>query len=98
MYRSSFEYERMVDLAISIIEDYNVTLDDYPLDLSELYKKMKIQLIPYSAYGYSPRTIELFLKKSKDGFILPQSSHSELTVFYNDKYGNHLDAPDKSIF
>lgn len=90
MYRTPTEYERMVDLAISIIEDYNLTIDDYPLDMDKLYKRMKIQLVPYSAYDCNNRAIELLLKRSKDGFYVPQSESSNLTVFYNDIYGEHL--------
>lgn len=89
MYRKSEEYERMVDLAIGIIEDYSITLDDYPLNMDDLYRKMNIQLVPYSAFDSSARTIELMLVKSKDGFYAPKSSKSDLTVFYNDRYGDH---------
>ena len=73
MYRKSEEYERMVDLAIGIIEDYSITLDDYPLNMDDLYRKMNIQLVPYSAFDSRARTIELMLVKSKDGFYAPKS-------------------------
>lgn len=90
MYRAPAKYERMVDLAIAIIEDYNITIDDYPLDMDKLYKKMKIQLVPYSAFDSNEQAIELLLKKSKDGFYTPQSKISNLTVYYNDQYGKKL--------
>ena len=91
MYRSSEEYDRMAKLAISIIEDYGVTALDYPLDMDILCRRMKINIVPYSSYeGADSGRIDLLMKKSKDGFCIPRSSKQEATIFFNDKYGDHL--------
>lgn len=88
MYRTHEEYERMVDLATSIIEDYGITANDYPLDMDKLYKKMRIQSIPYSAFDSNQETIALLMKRSADGFYVPRSSASDLTVYFNDQYAD----------
>ena len=91
MYRRSEEYGRMAHLAISIIEDYGITANDFPLDLDLLCRRMRINLVPYSSYeGVDPAKVDLLLKKSKDGFFIPRSSRQEATIFFNDKYGDHL--------
>lgn len=83
--RMSEEYERMKDLAISIIIDYDIRC--YPLDIFDLVKRMGFNLIPYSA---NHDKVGLLLKKSKDGFNYPLSSDWKPTIMYNDKYGTHL--------
>lgn len=83
--RLSEEYERMKDLATSIIIDYDVK--QYPLDVFELTKRMGFNLVPYSAYQ---NKIDLLMKKSKDGFNYPLSSNWQPTIMYNDQYGSHL--------
>lgn len=83
--RMSEEYERMKDLAISIIVDYNITC--YPLDIYDLVKRMGFNLVPYSAYQSK---VGLLMKKSKDGFNYPLSLASKPTIMYNDQYGSHL--------
>jgi len=91
MYRDSEEYDRMAKLAISIIVDYGITAKDYPLDLDNLCRKMKINVVPYSAFeDEDPDFIDILLKKSKDGFFAPRSSKQEATIFFNDKYGDRL--------
>ena len=91
MYRSSEEYDRMAYLAIASIEDYGITAADYPLDMDTLCRRMRINSIPYSSYeGEDPGRIDLLMKKSKDGFFIPRSSKQEATIFFNDKYGDHL--------
>lgn len=88
MYRSSDEYDRMKKLAIAIIEDYGITADDYPLDVKALCSKMKINVVPYSAY--EDEGVDLLLKKSIDGFNIPRSTAQEAVIMINDKYGTHL--------
>ncbi|MDO4941147.1 MAG: hypothetical protein Q4E33_05605 [Erysipelotrichaceae bacterium] len=83
------EYDRMRKLAISIILDYNITMDDYPLDMDKLCKRMGINVVPYSAYAEKSK-FELFLKRSKDGFNVPRNTKHKATIYYNDKYGDHL--------
>lgn len=83
------EYDRMRKLALSVILDYNITIDDYPLDIDKLCKKMEINVVPYSAYAEKSK-FELFLKRSKDGFNVPRNTKQKATIYYNDKYGDHL--------
>lgn len=83
------EYDRMRYLALSVILDYNITMDDYPLDMDKLCKMMEINVVPYSAYAENPK-LELLLKRSKDGFNVPRNTTQKATIYYNDKYGDHL--------
>lgn len=84
MYRTPEEYERMTDLAISIILDYDIRA--YPLDIFDLVDKMGFDLIPYSK---NDNKIGLLLKKSADGFNSPLSTAWAPTIVYNDKYGSN---------
>jgi len=88
MYRTSEEYDRMSKLAIAILVDYGIK--EFPLDMDDLCKKMKINLIPYSAY--ENKNVHVLLAKSHDGFNMPRSTESEATIFFNDKYGISNDA------
>lgn len=54
------EYDRMRHLALSVILDYNITIDDYPLDMDKLCKRMGINVVPYSAYAENSK-LELLL-------------------------------------
>ena len=80
MYRTSEEYDRMAKLTIDILIDYGI--DDFPLDIYSLCKKMQINVIPYSAYEGEER--RLFIKKSIEGFSVPRSTENEATIFIND--------------
>ena len=83
------EYDRIRKLVISIILDYNITIDDYPLDMEKLCKKMQINVVPYSAYTDKPN-FDILIKKSKDGFNISRNSKQNATIYYNDRYGDHL--------
>ncbi|MDY5727161.1 MAG: hypothetical protein SPK49_00915 [Erysipelotrichaceae bacterium] len=83
------EYDRMRHLALSVILDYNITIDDYPLDMDKLCKRMGINVVPYSAYAENSK-LELLLKRSKDGFNVPGNTTQKATIYYNDKYGDYL--------
>lgn len=83
------EYDRMRKLAISVILDYNITIEDYPLDMDKLCKKMDINVVPYSAYADKSK-FKLFLKRSIDGFNIPRNKEQKATIYFNDKYGDHL--------
>lgn len=85
------EYDRIRKLAISIILDYNITIDDYPLDIDILCKRMDINVVPYSAHAETP-ALKIFLKRSKDGFSVPRNSKQKATIYFNDKYGDYLTA------
>ena len=80
MRRSGIEYERMARLAINVIMDYGIC--EFPVDMDKLIRKMGINLIPYSVYGRD--SVEILLKRSKDGFYLPRSDEFEATILYND--------------
>lgn len=86
---SNEEYDRIRKLVISIIVDYNIDINDYPLDMDKLCKRMGINVVPYSAYD-GKQTLALLLKRSKDGFNIPRNSKQKATIYYNDKYGDHL--------
>ena len=60
MYRSGKEYDRIDKLVIDILMDYGI--NEFPLDMNELCRKMGINIVPYSAYDPN---VELLLKKSK---------------------------------
>lgn len=85
---TSIEYDRMRHLAITIILDYGITAKDYPLDMDNLCKRMNINIVPYSAY--TKEEVNVLLKKSKDGFSVPLNKLQRATIYYNDKYGEHL--------
>jgi len=83
------EYDRMRKLAITIILDYNITMEDYPLDMDKLFKRMGINVVPYSAYAERPN-FDLLLKRSKDGFNVPITKNQKPTIYFNDQYGCEL--------
>lgn len=83
MYRSSNEYDRMCQLAIDIILDYDIK--KYPLDMDWLCDRMGFNLVPYSSYENKK---DLLLKKSFDGFSNYANQKIKPTIFYNDMYGN----------
>ena len=76
MYLDRETYTRIDNSIIELLEDYNV--DEYPIDLIKLTKKMNIKTIPYSkasSYGIkNPNTI------SDDAF----ADMEHATIFYND--------------
>lgn len=82
MHRSGEEYNRMCQLAIDIIIDYDVT--KYPLDMDNLCKKMGFYLVPYSSFE---KQKELLLKKSNDGFSSYDDPTKNPIIFFNDIYG-----------
>lgn len=87
MYRSGDQYDRVDEIARNILVDYKVC--NFPLDLIELAKRMGFNVIPYSAYE-GLQDFPLLFKKSKDGFSDPYCIGKVPTIFYNDKYGDHL--------
>ena len=80
MYRNSKSYDELDRLAIEIYCDYR--FNSFPLDVREVCHKLGVMLVPYSAFGQWER--ELLKKQSLYGFLMPQSSESPATIFYND--------------
>mgnify|MGYP007069911073 CR=1 FL=1 len=85
MYRSGEKYDHVDKLAIDILIDYGIS--SFPLDMSELCRKMNINLVPYSAYESG---VELLMKKSIYGFSAHRTENDNPTIYYNDVYGEHL--------
>ena len=81
MYRNGKEYDKMAQLAISILTDYNIT--SFPIDEKELCRKMGVSLIPYSEYSEEQQ--QLFIKRSEDAFYLPPTLQSPPAILYNDQ-------------
>ena len=85
---SAHDYDRMRKLVISIILDYEIKESDFPLDMDALCRRMSIDIVPYSAY--SGEKLKIMLKRSKDGFFAPRIPGKNATIFFNDRYGEHL--------
>lgn len=83
------EYDRMRKLALSVILDYDISINDYPLDMDKLCNRMGINVVPYSAYA-DKSNFKILLKRSKDGFNVPRNNQQKATIYYNDKYGDRL--------
>ena len=82
MYRSGSEYDKLDKLIYSIYDDYNI--DKFPIDAKELCRKMKIALVPYSAF--SDEAKKLLHKKSKHAFFVKESKENPPTIYYNDLF------------
>ncbi|EPI46994.1 ImmA/IrrE family metallo-endopeptidase [Gardnerella sp. DNF01144] len=82
MYRSGSEYDELDKLIYSIYDDYNI--DKFPIDAKELCWKMKIALVPYSAF--SDEAKKLLQKESKHAFFVKESKENPPTIYYNDMF------------
>lgn len=69
MYRSGIEYDKLDKLIYSIYVDYNI--QSFPIDEKDLCRKMKIALVPYSAF--SDEAKKLLQKKSNHAFFVKES-------------------------
>lgn len=84
MYRSGSEYDELDKLIYSIYDDYNIKA--FPIDEKELCQKMKIALVPYSAF--SDEAKKLLHKKSKHAFFVKESKENPPTIYYNDTFAS----------
>ncbi|MCQ2488156.1 MAG: toxin [Clostridia bacterium] len=89
MYRSNGNiYDKLDSLAISLYVDYSI--NQFPINEKELCNKIGVSLVPYSAYEGKNR--DLFLKRSKEGFLSYGINKLNPVIFYNDGndaiYGN----------
>ena len=82
MYRSGIEYDKLDKLIYSIYVDYNIKA--FPIDEKDLCRKMKIALVPYSAF--SDEAKKLLQKKSKHAFFVKESEENPPTIYYNDTF------------
>lgn len=85
MYRQGKEYDHVDRLAIDILMDYGI--NQFPLDIDDLCRKMNINIVPYSAFDSD---VELLLKKSKQGSSKHRTETDNPTIYFNDIYGDHL--------
>lgn len=83
MYRSRKEYDELDKLIYSIYDDYNI--DKFPIDAKELCWKMKIALVPYSAFSDGDSQ-SLLQKKSEHSFFVKESKENPPTIYYNDMF------------
>lgn len=82
MYRIGNEYDELDKLIYSIYVDYDIKA--FPIDEKELCRKMKIALVPYSAF--SDEAKKLLYKKSKHAFFVKESKENPPTIYYNDMF------------
>ncbi|MDX5066788.1 hypothetical protein SD927_00055 [Lactobacillus iners] len=82
MYRSGIEYDKLDKLIYSIYVDYNI--QSFPIDEKDLCRKMKIALVPYSAF--SDEAKKLLQKKSNHAFFVKESKENPPTIYYNDTF------------
>lgn len=79
------EYDEMVDLALSLLQDYN--LFKFPLDLPKLCSLLNIKLIPYSTLS-SEQYLGLIKKGIKSGHtVVTKFSDGKMQydTYYNDE-------------
>lgn len=84
MYRSGSEYDELDKLIYSIYDDYGI--NKFPIDAKELCRKMKIALVPYSAF--SDEAKKLLQKKSNHAFFVKESKENPPMIYYNDAFGS----------
>lgn len=84
MYRSGSEYDELDKLIYSIYDDYGI--NKFPIDEKELCRKMKIALVPYSAF--SDEAKKLLQKKSNHAFFVKESKENPPMIYYNDAFGS----------
>lgn len=82
MYRSGIEYDKLDKLIYSIYVDYNI--QSFPIDEKYLCRKMKIALVPYSAFSEAAE--KLLQKKSNHSFFVKESKENPPTIYYNDTF------------
>ncbi|MFP1694826.1 ImmA/IrrE family metallo-endopeptidase [Gardnerella greenwoodii] len=74
----------MDKLIYSIYDDYGI--NKFPIDEKELCRKMKIALVPYSAF--SDEAKKLLQKKSNHAFFVKESKENPPMIYYNDAFGS----------
>lgn len=82
MYRNPEEYNKLDRLIYGIYLDYGIS--SFPIDEQELCQKMRIALVPYSAFENDAWS--LLLKKSNHAFFVRESTENIPTIYYNDLY------------
>ena len=85
MYRSGSEYDKLDKWIYSIYDDYNI--HKFPIDAKKICQKMKIALVPYSAFS-DGGSQSLLQKKSKHAFFVKESKENPSTIYYNDTFGS----------
>ena len=80
MYRSGDCYNRIVQLAVNIYCDYQLT--EFPINAKRLCERMGVRLIPYSAFDEINR--KTLLSRSDYGFYVPMLEGFPPRIFYND--------------
>ncbi|WP_391495755.1 ImmA/IrrE family metallo-endopeptidase [Gardnerella swidsinskii] len=84
MYRSGSKYDELDKLIYSIYDDYGI--NKFPIDEKELCRKMKISLVPYSAFSNEAK--KLLRKNSKHAFFVKESKENPPMIYYNDAFGS----------
>lgn len=80
------EYDEMVDLALSLLQDYN--FKTFPLNLNKLCKLLNMRLIPYSSL--SVEKYDFIIKKGlKSGFTVVSKYVNGIACY--DTYYNDVD-------
>ena len=88
------EYGEMVDLALSLLQDYG--FKTFPLNLNKLCKFLNITLIPYSALSFEQ--YDIIIKKGlKSGFTVV-SKHVNGVAYYDTYYNNVDEKKERNRF